>query len=129
MKEVKTKIEKLKEEISSIEDNGYKEIFDSILSIVSDISDSIEEIDYKQDFLEENIKYIDEDIIGLQDELFEEVSIEELIELEEEYIEIKCKNCNKPLFVEKESINNKKKIPCPFCNKEAMVKKGPINLV
>ena len=27
MKEVKTKIEKLKEEISSIEDNGYKEIF------------------------------------------------------------------------------------------------------
>ena len=120
MKEVKTKIEKLKEEISSIEDNGYKEIFDSILSIVSDISDSIDEIDYKQDYLEENIKYIDEDIIGLQDELFEEVSIEELIELEEEYIEIKCKNCNKPLFVEKESINNKKKIPCPFCNKEAM---------
>ena len=72
MKEVKTKIEKLKEEISSIEDNRYKEIFDSILSIVSDISDSIEEIDYKQDSLEENIKYIDEDIIGLQDELFEE---------------------------------------------------------
>ena len=58
MKEVKTKIEKLKEEISSIEDNGYKEIFDSILSIVSDISDSIEEIDYKQDSLEENIKYM-----------------------------------------------------------------------
>lgn len=120
MKEVKIKIEKLKEEISSIEDNKYKEIFDSILSIVSDISDSIEEIDYKQDSLEENIKYIDEDIIGLQDELFEEVSIEELIELEEEYVEVKCKNCNKPLFVEKEAINNKKKIPCPFCNKEAI---------
>ena len=41
MKEVKFKIEKLKEEISSIEDNKYKEIFDGILSIVSDISDSI----------------------------------------------------------------------------------------
>ena len=120
MKEVMSKIEKLKEEISSIEDVKYKNIFNSILSIVSEISDSIEEIYYKQDSLEENIKYIDEDIIGLQDELFEEVSIEELIELEEEYIEIKCKNCNKPLFVEKEAITSKKKIPCPFCNKEAM---------
>lgn len=120
MKEVKFKIEKLKEEISSVEDNKYKDIFNSILSIVSDISDSIEEIDYKQDSIEENIKYIDEDIIGLQDELFEEVSIEELIELEDEYIEVNCKNCNKPLFVEKEAIDNNKKIPCPFCNKEAL---------
>lgn len=120
MKEVKFKIEKLKEEISSIEDNKYKDIFNSILSIVSDISESIDEIDYKQESLEENIKYMDEDIIGLQDELFEEVSIEELIELEDEYIEINCKNCNKPLFVEKETINNNNKIPCPFCNKEAM---------
>ena len=58
MKEVKFKIEKLKEEISSVEDNKYKDIFNSILSIVSDISDSIEEIDYKQDSIEENIKYI-----------------------------------------------------------------------
>ena len=120
MKEVRAKIEQLQEKISAIEDSKYQNIFNGLLSIIEDISEFIEEIDYKQDALEENIKYIDEDIIGLQDELFEEVSIEELIELEEEYVEIKCKNCDKPLFVEKESINNKKNIPCPFCNKEAM---------
>ena len=73
MKEVRSKIEQLQEEISAIEDSKYQNIFNGLLSIIEDISDSIEEIDYKQDTLEENIKYIDEDIIGLQDELFEEV--------------------------------------------------------
>ena len=120
MKDTKSKIEKLKDEIYKVEDIKYKVIFDNILSVLNDISESIEEIDYKQDSLEENIKYLDEDIIGLQDKLFEEVSIEDLLELEDEYIEVKCKNCDKPLFVEKESIKEKKDIPCPFCNKEAL---------
>ena len=68
------------------------------------------------------LEYIDEDIIGLQDELFEEVSIEDLMEMEEEYVEIKCNNCNKPLFVEGATISNSNSIPCPFCNKNAIEK-------
>lgn len=120
MKDIKCKINSLKEDILSIEDEKYKNIFDSLLSIVDDMADSLEEMDYKQESLEESLKYIDEDIIGLQDELFEEVSIEDLMEIEEEYVEINCKNCNKPLFIEKESLDNNKDIPCPFCNNEAI---------
>lgn len=120
MKEIKFKIEKIKEDISNIEDTKYKKIFDNLFSIIEDMAESMDEMESKQESFEESIQYIDEDIIGLQDELFEEVSIEDLMELEEEYVEIKCKYCGKPLFVEKESINNNKKIPCPFCNKEAM---------
>lgn len=120
MKEIKLKIEGIKEVISNVEDNKYKDIFDNLLSIIEDMADTINEMDYRQESLEESIKYIDEDIIGLQDELFEEVSIEDLMELEEEYVEIKCKYCDKPLFIEKESIDNNKNIPCPFCNKEAI---------
>lgn len=122
MKEIKFKIEGIKEVISNVEDNKYKDIFDNLLSIIEDMADTINEMNYKQESLEESIKYIDEDIIGLQDELFEEVSIEDLMEIEEEYVEIKCKYCDKPIFVEKESIDNKKNIPCPFCNKEAILK-------
>ena len=106
MKDIKFKIKSVKEIISSVEEEKYKNIFDSFLSIIEDITDSLEEMDYKQESLEESVKYIDEDIIGLQDELFEEVSIEDLMEMEEEYVEINCKNCNKPLFVEKESLDN-----------------------
>ena len=42
------------------------------------------------------------------------------MEIEEEYVEINCKHCDKPLFVEKESINKNKNLPCPFCNKDAI---------
>jgi len=120
MKDIKFKIERIKEDISNIEDKKYKYLFDNLLSIVEDMADSIDEMNYKQESIEESIQYIDEDIIGLQDELFEEVSIEDLIELEEEYVEIRCNHCDKPLFIEKEAISNKKNIPCPFCNKKVM---------
>ncbi|MDZ5010772.1 hypothetical protein GNF77_18110, partial [Clostridium perfringens] len=92
----------------------------SISSVLDDMLNVIEDMSNRQDYLEENVQYIDEDLTGLQDELFQEVSIEDLIEMDDEYIEISCKNCEKPLFVEKESIDNNKVIPCPFCNRDAI---------
>ncbi|VYU62594.1 hypothetical protein [Clostridium tertium] len=122
MKDIKNKIELLRKEVSNIEDNKNKEVFNSILSLINILSEEVSNLSDRQDSLEENVKYIDEDIIGLQDELFEEVSIEDLMEIEEEYVEIKCKNCNKPLFVEGSTISNSNSIPCPFCNKNAIEK-------
>ncbi len=120
MSNIKNKIEKIKINIHSVNDDKYSNIFNNILSVLDDMSNEIENMKERQDNLEESVQYMDEDITGLQDELFEEVSIEDLIEMEDEYIEVNCKNCNKPIFVEKESINNNKVIPCPFCNKEAI---------
>lgn len=120
MKEIKEKIEIIKDNLSLMEDEKYNKILKGILSVIEDISYSIDDLNDKQESLEESVKYMDEDIIGLQDELFEEVSIEDLIEIEEEYVEINCKSCDKPLFVEKESINKNKNLPCPFCNKDAI---------
>lgn len=120
MKNIKDKIENIKSNVINISDDKYENIFNGILSVLDDMSEIIEDMNNRQDYLEENVQYIDEDLTGLQDELFEEVSIEDLIEMEDEYIEINCKSCNKPLFVEKESIDNNKSIPCPFCNKEAI---------
>lgn len=120
MKDFNDKFESIKDEILSLEDNKYKRIFNDILSLIEDMAYSMDEMTYKQESLEESVKYMDEDIIGLQDELFEEVSIDDLIEMEDEYLEINCKHCDKPLFVEKESINKNKIIPCPFCNNDAI---------
>ena len=56
MKEVKTKIEKLKEEISSIEDNRYKEIFDlSLIHIFVYASKSFKIKDLKERFYSLNL--------------------------------------------------------------------------
>ena len=82
----------------------------SIHDILSDLSSKIEEISLKQDYLEENIEYIDNDLTDIQDELFEEVSFDDLNSIEDEYVEIKCDNCDKPLFVEQQALNNNSSI-------------------
>ena len=123
MKNNSINLAKLKKEINDLEDNKYKEIFNGLILLIEELTDNIEDINIRQDSLEENIKYIDEDIIGLQDELFEEVSIEDLSEIEEEYVEINCIHCKKPLFIESTVFNNNKNIPCPFCHSEALKNK------
>ena len=105
--------------IESIKEEKYKELFDSVSDILSDLTSKIEEISLKQDYLEENIEYIDNDLTDIQDELFEEVSFDDLNSIEDEYVEIKCDNCDKPLFVEQQALNNNSSIPCPFCGGKA----------
>lgn len=111
-------IQSLKSIISEVEDLKYKDIFNKLINIIDELNEKVSEIEVRQESLEEDLEYIDKDIIGIQDELFEEVSIEDIIEMEDEYVEINCKHCNKPLFVEKDNVLNND-IPCPFCNKIA----------
>lgn len=120
MENIKEKIEMLKKYITNVNNEEYKNIFNNILSVIDDLTKVTEELIVRQESLEENIQYLDEDVTGLQDELFEEVTIEDLIEMDDEFVEINCKNCNKSLFVEKESIDNNKNIPCPFCHNDAI---------
>ncbi|MGL5378515.1 CD1247 N-terminal domain-containing protein [Clostridium sp.] len=119
MKEINNDIEALKDVISKIDDKNNREIYTKITNILEKISGKVEDTILRQEYLEENVQYMDEDLTDLQEELFEEVSFDELSDFEDEYIEINCKNCNKPLFVEKESLNSKKEIPCPFCSTTA----------
>ena len=66
--------------------------------------------------MEENMQFLDDDLSNIQDELFEEVSIDELCDMEDEYIEINCAHCNKPIFMEKSALDSKEQIPCPYCH-------------
>ena len=97
MREIYTKIDQLKNMINDIQDEKYNNIFNSISDILLDLSSKVN------------------DLTDIQDELFEEVSFDDLSELEDEYVEIKCEKCNKPLFVEQQALNNNNNIPCPFC--------------
>lgn len=120
MIEVQEKIEILKEKISKVENKEYREIFGDIRMVLDSISNKVEETIVKQEAIEENIQFIDEDLTDLQEELFEEVSVEDLEDFEDEYVEIKCTKCDKPLFVEKDALENNKSIPCPFCNENSI---------
>ena len=89
----------------------------------------MEEVIVKQESLEENVGYIGEDLTDIQDELFEEVTFEDLMDIEDEYVEVKCKCCGKPLFVEKDALNKNNNIPCPFVIIRLIKKKLQINAV
>ena len=114
MKEIRNNIEKLKEEISTIDKSEYKSVFNNISSILEGLSNKIEEIMVNEAVLSENLKYMDDDISEIQEELFEEVSLEDLDESESEYTEVSCSKCGKPIFI-KASALEEDNIPCPYC--------------
>lgn len=119
MRDIYNKINDVKEQIDQIKDEKYTDIFSSMNSILLDLSSKVEELIARQESLEENMEYMDNDLTDIQDELFEEVSFDDLNSMEDEYVEISCNNCHKPLFVEQQALNNNTSIPCPFCGGKA----------
>lgn len=119
MKNIKKKIEELNcviEEINK-DNNEQKNIYYKISEILKDLNEKVEEVLVNQAALAENMKYMDQDISGIQDELFEEVSVEDLEEMEDtEYKEIKCKECGKIIYIEESALKGSKELKCPYCN-------------
>jgi len=116
LKDIKNKIEKFKTNISKVKDENYKELFNEVSNILSGLSSKVQEIMVNEAVLAENLKYLDEDISDIQEELFEEVSLEELDEIEEEFKEVSCKCCGKTIYIEASTLKENEKIPCPYCD-------------
>jgi len=117
MEELRNEIEKLKLNLSKIHSEEYKDCFNSVFNILDKMNQKIEELTINQENIEENIKFMDDDLTNIQDELFEELSIDELNDMEDEYTEINCAHCNKPIFIEQSALSNNNEIPCPYCHK------------
>lgn len=117
MKNIKDKINNLRKNIDKVQDDKYKEIFNQFSNILDELNENVEEVMVNETVLAENFKYMNEDISGIQDEIFEEVSIEDLEEMEEEYQEITCDNCGKSIYIEQSVLDKNEEIECPYCNK------------
>ncbi|SFC96559.1 CD1247 N-terminal domain-containing protein [Clostridium uliginosum] len=117
MEELKSQIEDLKLNLSNVETKEYKSCFTSLVSILEAMNDKLEELTVNQETMEENIKFMDNDLTDIQDELFEEVSIDELSDMEQEYTEVSCCHCGNTIFAEQSTLKNNSEIPCPYCNK------------
>ncbi|MGL5414280.1 MAG: CD1247 N-terminal domain-containing protein [Clostridium sp.] len=117
MKEIRENLEVLKTETAKLDNN---DITLKIIETIDMLTDKVEEVLVNQEAIEENIKFIDTDISGIQEELFEEVSFEDLEEIEDEYEEIKCRHCGKPIFIEKSATETNEKIKCPYCGENIL---------
>lgn len=88
-----------------------------LLEVVNGLYDTIEAVTVNVDSIAEDLSLINDDLSNVQEELFEEVTFEDLEE-EDEYTEVKCSSCNKPIFVENSVLKNKEKISCPYCTNQ-----------
>lgn len=120
MKKIKNQIKELDKIISVLEDNKDKEVYQKLSEIISGLSEKFDQILVNEAVIAENIKYIDQDISNIQDEIFEEISLEDIDKIEEEYKEFKCKNCGKPIYLEQSVLENNKDLKCPYCNKNIL---------
>ncbi|MGL4655372.1 MAG: CD1247 N-terminal domain-containing protein [Sarcina sp.] len=89
-----------------------------LLEVVNGLFDSIEGMTVNLESVAEDVALINDDLSNVQEELFEEMSFEELEEQEEEYVEVKCQSCAKPIYVENSVLKNKEKISCPYCTNQ-----------
>ena len=122
MKQIKEVINQLSTQINNINDDKYNEMFNNISFILDGLTNKIEEVMVNQAVLAENLKYLDDDLSDIQEELFEEVSLEDLDEFEDEYKEMICDKCGKPIYIESSALKENKEIPCPYCGENIIHK-------
>jgi len=117
MKNMREEVNLLKESIADIEDNNYKNCFLKMTNIIESLNEKLQELSTNMEAIDENMGFIDSDLSDIQDELFEEVSLEDLNDIEEQFVETNCIHCNKSIFIEKSALDDNKEIPCPYCGK------------
>ena len=88
-----------------------------LISVIEALANKVEALQVNIETLDENVSLINDDLSGVQGELFEELTLEELDEYDDEYCEVICEHCNKQLYVEKGVIDSTENIPCPYCKK------------
>jgi predicted RNA-binding Zn-ribbon protein involved in translation (DUF1610 family) len=64
---------------------------------------------------------MDEDLAYLQDGLYDE-DYETCRDMEENFEEINCPNCNDTVYVDKDALSQKKNLTCPNCHEDIALK-------
>lgn len=94
---------------------------EKVVNVIEALVNKVEELQVNIETLDENVSLINDDLSGVQGELFEELTLEELDEYDDEYCEVVCEHCNKPLYVEKSVVDSTESIPCPYCKESFKV--------
>lgn len=98
------------------------EVFKAAAEVMEILSKEISDLKRATDSIKETVNFLNDDVSELQDQLFEEVSIEDLEDISDNYDEIECKNCGKKLYLEMSAIKNNDVIKCPDCGANLLEK-------
>lgn len=93
------------------DDSKEGKVMYGILDLLDDVIDSIVELDASYAELDDYIESIDEDLLLLEDVVYED-DIDEF----DDYMEFICPNCHQVIYVDDEELDNGDDLICPSCD-------------
>lgn len=97
-------------------------IIKEMVDILKYIGEEFEEIKESHKEIEEYVDVLDEDLSMIEDEIYDEAYDNDDDDFDEEDIEnfvnLKCPNCNETLYIDAGIMHSKDKILCPNCRKD-----------
>lgn len=103
-------------------DNNSKEgkLFAAILDVMEEMAETIEETNEYQEELEEYIEAIDEDLGDLENEIYDDVDEEDILDddyLDSEVVEVECPSCHEIVSFDTKLLDDDEiiEITCPNC--------------
>lgn len=124
LSELKTDIAYLQGLAEGLEiDDNSKEgrILVSILDVLADMADAIEDLQTEQKELEDYVETMDEDLSDLEDDFYEEdveCECDDCGDLDLDHIEVECPNCEEIVCFETDLLDDEDliEITCPNCD-------------
>ena len=95
-------------------ESDYGRIFEGIINVLDEISDSIDDILEYQDELSEQVDLIDEDLAVIEEELSDEDDLDD----DFEYYEVECPKCNATICLDEDFFDTENPVTCPECGEE-----------
>ncbi|NLO81620.1 MAG: hypothetical protein GX094_00925 [Clostridiales bacterium] len=97
------------------EDSKEAKILISIIDILQDIADAIEELETSQAETDDYIETLDEDIAELQSHVYGDYDEDDDDDVPD-YIEVVCPHCNQTVYFDEQMFEEEDDLTCPNCN-------------
>lgn len=88
-----------------------------IINVLYDISEEISDLSSAHKSMHEYMDEIDEELSDLSDSIGYD-GYESLEDAYNNFEEVKCPNCNEPVYIDKDIIEQREDITCPNCHKK-----------
>lgn len=105
----------LSEGLNISEGSPQGKIISGILGVLNEIADEINGINREISFMRDYIESVDDDLLELEQST-----------ADDEFMELECRNCGEPLYVESDILDDEDviEIICPNCNEVICINDG-----
>ena len=106
----------LAEGMSIDENTNEGKLLKSIINVLGDFADVIDDLEDSQIQLNEHLEDMDEDLAQLEYEMYDDYDGDDQEDGDDiAYYEIECPNCNETVYMDEEMLDDEDNLACPSC--------------